>query len=280
MKTIIIINDSSSMAKHAAELALQIAMKINAKLLVANTVIKSSPNPVKELVLVSEGKDIETEETTGLAGYLGSLHHSDQAKSLFKPEIGEVDISEFNERDLIQLIIKNDIWLIIKGLAKTPMINHDAKAINIHSVLNRVNCPLLLVPAKFGLKEFERIVYMADLRYCRKQVLNQLVELAKPYHASLMVAHVSAKGLPHIEENYADAFFNESVANHVNYDRLIFNNIKERSSQGVLDIMENEMQIDLIAVVNHRFHFEEIVGRYISDVLPEHITVPLMVFPG
>ncbi|MEO6633037.1 MAG: hypothetical protein ABIN13_14985 [Mucilaginibacter sp.] len=279
MKTIIIINDSSTVAKHAGELALQIARKINTNLLVANTVIKSSPNPVKELVFVSAGEDIETEDAAGLAGHLELLNQSEQTKDIFKPEIREVDISEYNEADLIQLIIKNNIWMIVKGLAKTPMINHDAKAINIHTVLNRVNCPLLLVPGKFCLKELERIVYMADLRYCRMQVVNQLVELAKPYHASLMVAHVSAKGMPHIEEKYADACFNESVADKINYDHLIFNNIKDRSSQNVLDVMENEMQIDLIAVVNHRFHFEEIVGGYITDILPEHITVPLMVFP-
>ncbi|HEY4327579.1 MAG TPA: hypothetical protein VGN20_26575 [Mucilaginibacter sp.] len=279
MKTIMIINDSSAVAKHAGELALQIAIKINANLLVANTVSESSPNPVKELVLVSAGEDIETEEAVGLAGHLELLNHSDETKSLFKPEIGEVDISEYNENDLIQLIIKNDIWLIVKGLAKTPVINPDAKAINIHAVLNRVNCPILLVPGKFCLKELERIVYMADLRYCRMRVVNLLVELAKPYHASLMVAHVSAKGLPHIEEKYADACFNEFIAGKVNYDQLVFNNIKERNSQKVLDIMENEMQIDLVAVVNHRFHFEEIVGRYITDIVPEHVTVPLMVFP-
>ncbi len=120
---------------------------------------------------------------------------------------------------------------------------------------------------------------MADLRYCKIPILRHLVELAKPYDASLMVAHISAKGLVPIEDHYAASLFCETVSNNIKYDGLIFNNIKERNAQKALDIMVHEMQTDLVVVINHRFHFEEIMGRYITDILPEHITIPLMVFP-
>jgi hypothetical protein len=95
----------------------------------------------------------------------------------------------------------------------------------------------------------------------------------------MIVTHISAKGLSPIEDHYATSLFCESVSSNVKYDRLIFNNIKERDSQKALDIMVHEMQTDMVVVVNHRFHFEEIMGRYITDILPEHITIPLMVFP-
>jgi nucleotide-binding universal stress UspA family protein len=279
MKTIIIINDGSAEAKHAGELALQIAGKINANLLLANSKKVGTLTPLKEYVLTSGKKEAESETVAGLTDYLKSLVTTDKPAATFKPDITEIDISTYQEKDLIQLIIKRNISMMVKGLTETPVINHEAKPINIHGVLNRVNCPLLIVPAHFGLKEFERIVYMADLRYCRMLVLKHLVELAKPYQASLMVAHISAKGLPPIEDHYAASLFRETVSNKVKYDGLIFNNIKERDSQKVLDIMVHEMQTDLVVVVNHRFHFEEIVGTYITDILPEHITVPLMVFP-
>lgn len=279
MKTIIIINDGSAESKHAGELALQIARKINANVLLANAKKAGALTPLKEYVLTSGKTDAGSEPLTGLTGYLKSLAGTDQPADTFKPDISEIDISAYHEKELIQLVIKRNIWMIVKGLTETPVINQETKPINIHGVLNRVSCPLLIVPAHFELKEFERIVYMADLRYCRMQVLRHLVELAKPYDASLMVAHISAKGLVPIEDHYAASLFCESVSNNVKYDGLIFNNIKERDSQKALDIMVHEMQTDMVVVVNHRFHFEEIVGRYITDILPEHITVPLMVFP-
>lgn len=279
MKTILIINDGSAEAKHAGELALQIGRKINANLLLANAQKVGALAPVKEYVLTSGKKEAGSETITSLTGYLKSLATTDQPADTFKPEITEIDISAYHEKELIELIIKTNIWMIVKGLTETPVINHETKPINIHGVLNRVGCPLLIVPAHFGLKEFERIVYMADLRYCKMLVLRHLVELAKPYQASLMVAHISAGGLVPIEDHYAASLFRETVSNKVKYDGLIFNNIKERDSQKALDIMVHEMQTDLVVVVNHRFHFEEIVGRYITDILPENITIPLMVFP-
>lgn len=279
MKTILIVNDGSAEAKHAGELALQIGRKTNANLLLANAQKAGALTPVKEYVLTSGKKEAEIEPVTGLIGYLKSHAPTDQPADTFKPDITEIDISAYHEKELIELIIKTNIWMIVKGLTETPVINHETKPINIHGVLNRVSCPLLIVPAHFGIKEFERIVYMADLRYCKTLVLRHLVELAKPYDASLMVAHISARGLVPIEDHYAASLFDETVSNKVAYDGLIFNNIKERDPQKALDIMVHEMQTDLVVVINHRFHFEEIVGTYITDILPEHITIPLMVFP-
>jgi len=279
MKTIIIINDGSAEAKHAGELALQIALKINANLLLANAQKTGVLTPVKEYILTSGNKEAGSEAFSGLIGYLKSLTPTDHPTDTFKPDITEIDVSAYHEKELIQLIIKRNIWMIVKGLTETPVINHETKPINIHGVLNRVCCPLLIVPAHFSIREFERIVYMADLRYCKIPILRHLVELAKPYDASLMVAHISAKGLVPIEDHYAASLFCETVSNNIKYDGLIFNNIKERNAQKALDIMVHEMQTDLVVVINHRFHFEEIMGRYITDILPEHITIPLMVFP-
>jgi len=146
-------------------------------------------------------------------------------------------------------------------------------------VLNRVMCPLLLVPEKFRIRDFEKIVYMVDLRFCRLPVVRYLADLAKPYRAKLYIDHLSAKNLPDIEQNYAVRYFNDEVRANVNYDHLFFNNIRERDIQKAADIMINGKQVDLLAMVHHRFHFEEILGRYIPQILPENITVPLLIFP-
>jgi len=44
-------------------------------------------------------------------------------------------------------------------------------------------------------------------------------------------------------------------------------------------VMINGMHNDVLVMVNHRFHFEEIIGRYITEELPENITIPLLIFP-
>ncbi|HZY39612.1 MAG TPA: hypothetical protein VFE53_23310, partial [Mucilaginibacter sp.] len=95
----------------------------------------------------------------------------------------------------------------------------------------------------------------------------------------LYIDHLSAKGLPHMDEGYALNFFNDEFKNNVGYDKLFFNNIKERDINKAVDVMINGMHIDMLALVNHRFHFEQILGRMIPDHLPDQITIPILIFP-
>ena len=141
-------------------------------------------------------------------------------------------------------------------------------------------CPLLLVPENSTLRDFEHIVYTVDLRYCCLQRLRYLKELAALYNANLLIAHLPAKGLPDMVQEYACAFFNEEISNHINYDKLFFNHIKDPDIKKVMDVLINMMNTDLLVLVNHRFHFEEIIGRYITPSLPAHITIPVLIFPS
>jgi hypothetical protein len=275
-KTIIVINDNTAEAEHAALLVLRMAQKIKASIVLANEVKVAAGNSERpQLAWKSRGIANGEESPNGLLERLQAHNDQDGQDQI---GIGEIDISDFVVDDLSRFIIKNKIWMIVKG---THSFSDDANGLhlNIQYVLNKVMCPLLLVPAKFKIKDFEQIVYMADLRYCRLPVVWYLAEFAKPYHANLYIDHLSAKGLPHIDEKYADNFFNAEFKNKVSYDRLFFNNIRERDINKAVDVMINGMHIDLIAFVNHRFHFEEILGRMIPDNLPGQLTIPLMIFP-
>jgi nucleotide-binding universal stress UspA family protein len=279
MKTIIVLNDGSAAAEHAAKMALNIAQKVNADLLLANTFKEWRLVSVEEKVLISAGYEGNAglKRKSTLIDKLTSLSHSQNSD--FQPQISAVDASESTTANIAQLINKNNIWMIVKGISETANTNPVNSFIDIQFVLNKVMCPLLLVPPKYEIKELERIVYLADLRYCQLPVVRYLAQLAKPYHAKLQIAHVSAKGLPDMQENYAHTFFSEAISSCVKYDNLFFNNIKEKSLQKVADVMINGMHTDLLVLVNRQFHFEELIGSYITATLPDHITIPLLIFP-
>jgi len=278
MKTIIVINDNSTDALNAARLALSIAKKVNANLLIANESKVYEHITADGLILTSDNcvTLLTGDPTTSIVEHLVSFESTGDE---FKPEISDMDISNFCVEDLAKLIIKTNIWMIVKGTREFGDNNMDDLHINMQYVLNRVMCPLLLVPSKFKIKDFERLVYMADLRYCRLHVIRYLVELGKPFGASVQIDHLSAKNLPHMEQDYAARFFNEEFKSNINYDWLFFDNIRERDIYKAVDVMIKGLHIDLLAVVNHRFHFEEILGRNIPQVLPEQITIPLLIFP-
>ena len=148
------------------------------------------------------------------------------------------------------------------------------------ALLNRLSCPLLLIPEHTGLKGFEKIVYTADLRYCRLEIIRQLVQMGRPYGADILVAHIAAKGLPDIDEHYASEVFTNEISSNINYENLFFNHIREKNIPRAIDVMVDVMRTDLLVLVNHKFHFEEIVGHKFCGRLPEYLHVPLLVFPS
>jgi Universal stress protein family len=280
MKTILIVNDNSPESRHAAEFALALAQKVKANLMLANTsttinkVIKKIP--VGAMVRANYGIGRNELPVSEMHYYLRSLSVGHAG---FKPEIEEFEISDKTETEVISMINRSNIWLMVKGMGDKKPVLDTKKSINIHAVLNGVLCPLLLVPAQWQIKDIERLSYLADLRYCRIQIVRYLAELARPWNAALSIAHRSANGLPDMAEKYALAVFSEEVSHNVDYDELFFNNIKEKDLAKVVDVLINGMHNDLLVLVNHRFHFEEIVGRYITDTLPLNITIPLLIFP-
>ena len=94
------------------------------------------------------------------------------------------------------------------------------------------------------------------------------------------MAHIAAKGLPDIHTKYAQQIFAEEISANVNYEHLYFNHISEKNISKAVDVLVDVMHTDLLILVNHKFHFEEIVGRKLSGRLPEYLHIPLLVFPS
>jgi hypothetical protein len=275
MKTILVINDNSVEAENAYKLALLIAHQADAEILVANICKANTLMPEK--IKMAEVNELlvshhEIENDFGLEA--GGNDLSDRLMRA----INEVDFCGIKEKYIVQEINKKNIWLIIQGM-NTILPNDNSTHLNINCLLNKVKCPILLVPANWRLKHFERIVYLADLRYCRIEIVRYLARFAKFFNADISIMHLSARGLPHMDQEHALNIFSDEVCTNVNYDRLFLNNTKERDVTKAVHVMIDGLQNDLLAVVNHRFHFKEIFGRYINKTLPEHITVPLLVFP-
>lgn len=269
MKTILVINNATPEAGHAARVALAIAQKMQANLLLANTTRVLSA--VK--VLTDGSLSISTDNSL-----LEDLEIINEIKDGFKPVISELDASSFNEGQLAEYIYTNEVSMIVKGELDSISSSLPRKEINIHAVLNKVRCPLLLVPVGWQIKDIERMAYISDLRYCRNYIISQMARLAKPLDASVSVAHISVSGLPDMEERYAENVF-KAATSGISYDKLFFNNIKEKDLLTAVDVLINGMRNDVLVLINHRYHFEEIIGRYITDTLPHNVTVPLLIYP-
>jgi hypothetical protein len=276
MKTILVINDNSLEAEHAAKFALLLAQQICADIILANC--QSETRKIIEKAVAGHvQKDTSTEKADH--NLRGSLITINKYSFGFKPAIREVDISEFCESSLATLIYKNEIWAVVKGTGNAALSTWQKREINIDQVLKKINCPLLLIPYTWAKKKIERITYIADLRYCRLEIVKFIAELARSWGADMSIAHICASGLPIMDTDYAQNVFNEEICANINYERVFFNHIREPNLATVIDIIVNVMHNDMLVLVNRHCHFDQIVGEQPSGILPDAITIPLLIFP-
>lgn len=278
MKSILVINDHSAAANYAAKFALSIAQKLRANLILLNAAIPVNILPDIEYEFVPESRQAACTELPGIP-LAEQLMEQNQSVKKFRPEITGIDPADFSADELMPFIQQQDIWMVVKGIpGEEAFPRHSAES--IQAILNRVKCPMLLVPERPEIEDFKCIVHITDLRYCKLSLLNYLVELATPYQASLLLAHMPMSGLPSLETKEALDIFNNEISSHLRYDKLFFDQIKEKNLEKVYDVLAYGMNTDLLAVVNHRFHLEDIVSQYQIYTLPTHITIPLLVFPN
>lgn len=274
MKTVLVINDNAARALEISKFAFLIAQKMQANVLLAN--LFEIHSVVNEPVPAGYNDEHVAELTKeDLGEYLDNLN---SRPNDFQPSITEVDTYLMDENQLIETINKQNIWMVFKGMHNLPVDTGNGN-LNIHHVLNKTRCPVMLIPETWEQKNIERLIYITDLRYCRLPIVRYLAEFAKPCHADLSIAHLSTEGIPDMDETYANGLFEDEVCTNVKFDQLLFNNIHEKNLNKAVDVIIHGMSNDVLVMVNNCYHLEEIAGYYLNDTLPGNITVPLLVFP-
>jgi hypothetical protein len=278
MKNILIFNDFSPEAEHATELALLLAGKTNTNLYVWNTFDKYE-NPVAKELAVAHANEEEPGMVADNTSWILKLESKLNWQKGLLPVVKFIDGMDYAPNHVLPIVNRYDIGLLIRGVSgdEENELHIEVEAL---SCSTKSGCPIMLIPEKFEYKVFEKIVYATDLRFCRHEIIVFLTQLAKPLNASVLVANISAKGLPYMEDNYARTVFADTVLTPANQEHIYFSNIRERDIPRALDVLVNGMNNDLLVLVNNKFHFKELVGHDMPYVIPENIHVPLLIFPS
>ncbi len=278
MKNFLLFNDFSSEAEHAAEISLLLAGKTGANLYVWNT-IEYEAIPKAELVIAGTNEEEVPVISADKHTWIEKLESKLNWETGLRPVVHFIEGTDYVTDNVLSIVKKYDVGLLVRGIGGDAEHTGYIEA-NILRSATKSGCPVLLVPQNFSYKVFEKMVYPTDLRFCRHDVVVFLTQMAQRLNASVLIANISEKGLPYMEENYAKSVFEDAVLNSLNLDYIYFSNIKERDIPKALDILVNDMKNDLLVLVNNKFHFNEMMGHDSPYVIPENIRVPLLIFPS
>jgi len=263
--------------KEAASLgksALKIARQCKANLHLCNV----SEAFTTGRVLVSHMDDdvlLEDSDGVDVNSLARQLTVTDQPEGVFVPTVTSLEINGFNQKAIGETVVSNDIWLIIIGEQQlNPLKNADAANYNMQ-MINNSNCPVLIVPQHMDFSYFNRITYLTDLRYCDLGVMQFL----KVFNAQLFVTHVSAPGLPDMEERYAQELLAEEISTKVNYSKMFLRNTKNKNIKESIDHILDTLEIKMLALVNKKHHMFERLFDHLSENPGTYKNVPTLIFP-
>jgi hypothetical protein len=172
-------------------------------------------------------------------------------------------------------VIRHNVWMMILGEQSLDQLKN-ADTFNFAiKMINNINCPVLVMPDKLDMSFFDRVAYITDLRYCDIGVIRFL----KILNAQLFVTHISAPGLPDLEERYAQDILSEEISVKANYQKIFLRNIKNKNIKGAIDYVVDTVEIKMLALVNKKHQTVERLYDNYAEKTQLYQKLPALIFP-
>jgi len=285
MKTILVLTDFSIRADNAAHYALKLAQKIKANLLVCNVFLEPSAQPMASQV----SWPMETYETfeedsindvSELAGRLNKQLDKDVADGEFRPVIEQSSVAGFVANGLNEIVAAHHILMAVMSIHGTDNLSSFLLGNHAWEIIEKANCPVLLVPYQETFNGYKKIAFGTDLADSDIDVLHSLSGFAKYLNSEILIAHVTAERSAGQEEQNLVKHFLKLVSSAINYPMIYYRAIYNAHITTGLHWLSQHSDIDMLVVVHHkRGFFQRLFGGSISQNLAEHPNIPLLVFP-
>ncbi|TXK49117.1 universal stress protein [Pontibacter qinzhouensis] len=147
---------------------------------------------------------------------------------------------------------------------------------NAEAVINQVRCPVLTIPASATQPDISKIVYASDYVEDDKFALQQVLELARLFNATVDVIHVVKEATP--ESKTKSQRFWEELQQAYPQSPLQFQEVVSRHRQDGIKAYYNESGASLVAILRKdKGFFEELFSRSLAEKMTYKADVPLLV---
>jgi nucleotide-binding universal stress UspA family protein len=270
MKTILCPTDFSQVAQNAILYAVEFAQKCGASLILFHTEF------IPEFVSEKYEPDlinVPAENVRELKDKLESL------VSQVKITAPDVKCTYVLEEGLVAENIalyanKNDIDLIIIGTNGASGFEAIFAGSNSVRVMEKSNCPVLIIPENFSYKEPRRFVYAADLQDNEDEVVDKILKISELFNASLELLHIQSDDT--LEVVNSEVSMGEIVNKHSN------RNLRYKIIQGENSITEIEeyakQSADILVLAQRKKSFiEKLFSKNRTEHIAYHAEIPVLV---
>ena len=173
---------------------------------------------------------------------------------------------------------KREFDLVIMGTKGANKLSKYILGSNSVHVIDKLDCPVLVVPAEYYNTEIQNIVYATNYEKGDDESITELLGIANELGAKLTILHVSQSGNPSkldVFKSYQDYVYEEFYYElNVKLEQVVYDDVE----QGILDYMEKNNGDMLAMLTKHR----GLLGKITHDSLTRKLALlaeyPLLVF--
>lgn len=285
MKKIVVFTDFSERASQAGEYAVRLSRELKANIILYHAFLNPASQPYAAQVAWpvenAGAMAITTRKELELAASKLSKVYGSTSDGGLDPRI-EIRYDEGEVTDNIQeLLSDRDIVLFVlanhrKGFSSLITGNH------MKQLIARSKVPVLVVPEGTTFNGLHKIAFATDLQLQDLEVLHSLSSLAKYWHASIMLAHVSPEKEQEQSKEKRDQVqqFLCAVSSRINYPSIYYRHVQDAQVASGLKWVSEHVSFDLLVMVHRqRNFFERLFSGSHTQQLTKDMNIPLLVYP-
>ena len=285
MKTILVLTDFSKSAENAADIAVRLAGKLHADVLLFNVYMLIPIIPSTEAV---EWALINTYGNSHEESNKALNKEAERLRKLIKHmdvEPGKPEINIVNEAGAVAECVhhlqkKREIEMRVMGSSKKPY-NNFFLGSDTKEVLNKTTCPVLIIPEKQSALDIKNVVFATDNSDEDLRAITYLNTLSAQLKFRIHVSHVSdplhepVSVIKGNDEAVMIRNINKIHSKDISYTILTGDNMVKE-----LETFIHAINADVLAMVRkkHSFFWRLFHQSHTKQFI-EHPKMPLLIFP-
>lgn len=268
IRTIIYPTDFSACAVNALDYAVNLAKLMEAKLILAH----SEPELVSEISEKNAPMSFKQKDRKASLEEMREVIH--RQSPMLKVETALLQGEHVYP--VIDLVDKAKADLIVMGtlgaggLSQLMIGSYSAK------VIEKANCPVLIVPAKASYNRFSKIIYASSLAQHDVEIIKELTDLAKLSNAEVSVLNIHEN--EDISEDQLFAF-EKAVREKALYPKLDFIFFKGKNINTHIQDYSERNNADLIVMnAKKKSFFGKLFDGAHTETMEYHTHIPLLVY--
>lgn len=240
MKNILLMIDLSAKKDNVSQYALKLAQQLKSNIVLS--------------YIIDEAAGDYAQALSELEKLKGAFENS------FKPEEYKSVITCLVEKgeftNAVQGLVKElHIELILMGAADGKNDTGFLFGSKVRDIVDKVNCPILLIPEQVKFQGIKNILYVTDMRYSAPEIVTQLVALADPLNVQVSILHVCADGLPDLAEETINDLFTDAISSSIRQRLKVYKASKKNPAEPVISQLIADGQQGILAIAHRKQHF-------------------------